>query len=1045
MILSPLSTVSAFGGGEITIPNSNALTGTGEPSKVDGVTGAFTQRIPLDIPPGRNGLQPDISLDYNSQRTQDSVVGYGWSLSIPYIQRLNKTGSQDLYNSNARFASSLEGELAASTTAAAVSASTSPPSVETNSYTTASYQQCTSASSVTFSKSVSATSTLLIVHITSSLVTGVTYAGVAMTLSTTTGQGSIYYLANPTIGTNNIVVSFSSATASAGSSISYAGTATSSPFGAFSLTHNWATGSPSNSITTTIDNSIIDDYYSDGLGGSYSANSPQTQRAADRCAGNLSDGASTLQSTTAGNYSLGWSGPNGSWAETDIEIRGSSATQASASNYVAKLDDGGQFNQYTFTNNTWVMYDKKGNKYTFGSDDSGRMYDTSVSTSTQTYKWMLQEVRDTNGNYVKYTYLRDNNVIYPYKVIYTGNGSTDGISTISFATSTRPDTLISYATAFAATTTQRISEIDASVNGSIVRKYLLGYGAGANGYRSMLTSVQQQGYDDSGNLTSLPATTFSYSTSSAQFYAPANRQISSAGFVLADSNGNGTNDTNVFDSGHGYIWADNSGATSSDVTTIPEYWASGYSGLERGVRYIDVNGDGKADIVRGYRDDVSPSNTAYALYLNAYSATSSTYNYTSTSTVSDAIPFSIKTSAGNITTGGIFGDPNGDGLPDYLEWIASYYGPISYLNNGSGWTSSTNYFLPLSSFPSTQPSNISEQLIDINGDGLDDLVVSDADAAYIKVYVNKGTGFTSASPQWTIATSTQYDTGTTFIDRGIRFMDLNGDGLPDFVRSYQNSGSCIGEVADAKIVYINTGNGWATTTQYALPSYITSCGSGSSSLQFNEYANFNGNGQQKQDILTSIVNSKGGGVNVAYTSSTSTNPELPTALLTVSAIGNKDGLGNFATTTYAFGGGRLYLAQGPINRKFAGFAVSTTTNSESIVRTFYDQGNDIDTTNGEQSDGFGQINHPFRTDVFDPSGILTRRNYYRWDTVDRGNGTFVGLGSQLTEDFGADGTHRDGATAYAYSSTTGDLLKTVDYGEVTGNSDGTYADIGTDL
>ena len=43
--------------------------------------------LPLDIPPGRNGLQPDVTLDYNSQRTQDSIVGYGWQLSIPYIQR----------------------------------------------------------------------------------------------------------------------------------------------------------------------------------------------------------------------------------------------------------------------------------------------------------------------------------------------------------------------------------------------------------------------------------------------------------------------------------------------------------------------------------------------------------------------------------------------------------------------------------------------------------------------------------------------------------------------------------------------------------------------------------------------------------------------------------------------------------------------------------------------------------------------------------------------------------------------------------------------
>ena len=47
---------------------------------------------------------------YNSQNTQNDILGYGWSLNIPYIQRLNKTGSQDLYNAN-YFTSSLDGEL----------------------------------------------------------------------------------------------------------------------------------------------------------------------------------------------------------------------------------------------------------------------------------------------------------------------------------------------------------------------------------------------------------------------------------------------------------------------------------------------------------------------------------------------------------------------------------------------------------------------------------------------------------------------------------------------------------------------------------------------------------------------------------------------------------------------------------------------------------------------------------------------------------------------------------------------------------------------
>jgi hypothetical protein len=78
--------------------------------------------------PCRSGLQPDVSFQYNSQ-TSDSIVGYGWSLPIPYIQRLKTTGSQNLYNdATPYFTSSLDGELAlGSTTPTSVTATTTPP------------------------------------------------------------------------------------------------------------------------------------------------------------------------------------------------------------------------------------------------------------------------------------------------------------------------------------------------------------------------------------------------------------------------------------------------------------------------------------------------------------------------------------------------------------------------------------------------------------------------------------------------------------------------------------------------------------------------------------------------------------------------------------------------------------------------------------------------------------------------------------------------------------------------------------------------------
>jgi virulence plasmid B protein len=75
------------------------------------LSGAFRYSYPLTVPPGRKGLEPKLSLEYSNQSSENqSVFGYGWSDNIPYIQRINKAGSEKLY-SRYDFVSSLDGEL----------------------------------------------------------------------------------------------------------------------------------------------------------------------------------------------------------------------------------------------------------------------------------------------------------------------------------------------------------------------------------------------------------------------------------------------------------------------------------------------------------------------------------------------------------------------------------------------------------------------------------------------------------------------------------------------------------------------------------------------------------------------------------------------------------------------------------------------------------------------------------------------------------------------------------------------------------------------
>jgi hypothetical protein len=415
----------SFGDGSPTLANPNVFTSESTAPKADGQTGALVQTVPLDIPPGRNGLQPSLALKYNSQNTDDSIVGYGWSLTIPYIQRLNKIGSQALYNYPA-FSSSIDGELATSST-----------------------------------------------------------------------------------------------------------------------------------------------------------------------------------STTA---------------------------------YMAKVDDG-SFDAYTFSNNVWTMYDKEGTRYTFGASDNAQQ--NAAASSTQIYKWMLQEIRDTNNNFVRFVYAKDSGQIYPIRILYTGNGGTDGIFSIAFATSTRPDPYFDYRPLFKVTTSYRVSQITASINGTVVREYNLSYVAGNNGARSLLSGIQENGWDAAhANEVTYPALSLGYISSTTSFVWPNGGD--SAVRVAADVNGDALLDTSIFyrdtfgATNDGFV--DDKGVNYVNVSPTPDYWSqtvssgcSSYSPVERGSRYADVNADGKADLMQGLYNYTTKASTS-ALWINRYPYSSPTYYWLSTTT-----------------------------------------------------------------------------------------------------------------------------------------------------------------------------------------------------------------------------------------------------------------------------------------------------------------------------------------------------------------------------------------------------------------------------
>ena len=162
--------------------------------------------------------------------------------------------------------------------------------------------------------------------------------------------------------------------------------------------------------------------------------------------------------------------------------------------------------------------------------------------------------------------------------------------------------------------------------------------------------------------------------------------------------------------------------------------------------------------------------------------------------------------------GGVFAELNGDGLPDILfarDARGAGTGALlraSYINNGKkGWIEDNRWIPPpgidFFTSGSSQPSG--STIVDLNGDGLTDIVRAWTDGrnSIRAVYINTGTGWEEQTEKW----SGWYGSivGNGGRDGGLRFQDLNGDGLVDAINSHRQPSEP--DVIDTW-VYINKGN-----------------------------------------------------------------------------------------------------------------------------------------------------------------------------------------------------------------------------------------------
>jgi hypothetical protein len=391
----------------------------------------------------------------------------------------------------------------------------------------------------------------------------------------------------------------------------------------------------------------------------------------------------------------------------------------------------------------WIVTTKDGTEYRFGYTGDSELLN-SVPSRDYVSKWKLDQIKDLNGNLIAYNYDK-NPMSGEVGTSYLKNISyNNGFNVIEFERSNKPVTFNEYRDGSQISEKCLLSAISIKAGNQLVYQYQIQY---AFNNHVLLDSISVIGADSTG----LPATTFSYDIINNSFVHNSTWSAFFPAINLADHN----------------------------------------------VRVVDLNDDGLPDLVQAY-SRISNGNTINV--RNVWINTGNGFVYDPTWSASFPVTFANDQSVQII-------DLNNDGLPDVVQ---SYY----RLSNGNTihvrnvWINTGNGFVhnPVwsASFPTAFTNDQSVQFIDLNGDGLPDIVqaysyISNGNTINVRnVWINTGNGFVH-DPTWSASFPTTFTN-----NQSVQFIDLNGNGLPDVVQAYSYISN--GNTINVRNVWINTAN-----------------------------------------------------------------------------------------------------------------------------------------------------------------------------------------------------------------------------------------------
>jgi len=424
----------------------------------------------------------------------------------------------------------------------------------------------------------------------------------------------------------------------------------------------------------------------------------------------------------------------------------------------------------------------------------GRTADSRIEAQGRTAVrvWALNKVSDSKGNYFSISYIEDsaNGQYYPSRIDYTANDisavhlAASNSVVFDYGTQGRPDPISTYMAGSLVKTDRLLRIVYVYTGNQLVRQYALTYGTSAATGRSELTQIDQKGPSgaalvpvkvnwiaggkglvDKGVAATVPA----YGV-----WAGASARIH-----VMDFDGDGKQDLVLGPDGNGaWFWLQSTGTGFVDRGAVAVGAYAAWSGSSDRIRVMDIDGDGRQDIVIG------PDAAGKWYWLQSNGSTFIDHG----AVVSGAYG-NWSGSNDRIRVIDIDGDgrqdlvlgPDANGSWFWLRSIGSGFEDRGAMITGQfgNWDGASNRV----------------RLMDVDGDGQQDFVLGpDGNGAWWWFkgtdagFVNQGMLISGAYAAWAQAFASPFS-HLWFPTQQIRVADVNGDGKDDLLLGPDSSGN----------------------------------------------------------------------------------------------------------------------------------------------------------------------------------------------------------------------------------------------------------------